>query len=268
MGRSLFQTVTGLEKSRSTTSRNMVSYDRHPNEIEQIYKILGGGGSLSEDQFTKLQTYTTRLKENAMIDPMTGLLNKAAFNSGLEELIAHNRRLEKDNKDISNLTLAYIDGNEFKSINDKYGHQVGDDIITALGNVMESTITRESDLLGRIGGDEFAAVFDNTSLEGGLFAAEKLRKAVEARVAIIEKGKKIIGVDLKNTVGEYKRINPVTVSIGIANYKETSSTLDDLKKHADKALYKSKQGGKTAVGIATKIGDGSAIIYQLPLKVA
>lgn len=138
---------------------------------------------------------------------------------------AYNRRVLNNIDDFSVVALCDID--DFKTINDTYGHDIGDRVLKTVTKTLIDN-TRGYDVVCRYGGDEFLIVFKNCSLE-----------IVKKRMEIVSK---IINNSFKNS-----NIN-VSFSVGISNYKE-GKTLDDIIKEADIALYESKNSGKCGISI-------------------
>ena len=164
------------------------------------------------------------LKELASTDPLTKLYNRRYFieiGSSLLHL-AHRDKIP--------LSLMMIDIDNFKSVNDTYGHDIGDKVIVKIATIM-NICARESDVACRFGGEEFILLLPETSQTGGVTLAQKLRKKIER--AIIE-----------SADGEFR----VTVSIGVKTLKENDD-LDTLIKGADVALYEAKESGKNRVCI-------------------
>ena len=174
-----------------------------------------------EDEVSKQE----KLKQKAEIDPLSGLLNKGAFASYVKEQLSNSDRRE-------NLYAFYIiDLDNFKKVNDTMGHMVGDKVITDVAKKIV-TVFSENDYVGRIGGDEFTAFL---KLSGeGINVGQKIIKAkAEALRTIIDE----IYTDGKHSVN-------ITSSIGVSVYPKNGVTFEELYKHADTALYKSKNGGK------------------------
>ncbi len=127
------------------------------------------------------------------------------------------------------LSCMMIDIDNFKHVNDTYGHIVGDEVLRGIGQLFnEEGIFRREDVCGRFGGEEFVVILPATSARHAVNPAEKLRVTVE-------------GKEFRNTDGETFR---VTVSIGIAELEESEESIEDLLNKADMALYKAKQTGK------------------------
>jgi len=167
----------------------------------------------------------TRLKKSleyyASKDPLTDLYNRRYFTK-ISESIFH---LAKRNH--SKFSILMLDIDNFKRINDTYGHKVGDDVIVALSNVLQQH-SRSSDIVCRFGGEEFILLLPDTDKEGAFVIAQKIRKLVE---------------ELKVADGISFR-----VSIGVSELDiENDRTIEDVIKRADDALYSAKNSGKNRV---------------------
>lgn len=181
----------------------------------------------SKDEVGKLQKELESARREALIDPLTGIYNRRGFEIQTQTILADG---ESDNRKIS---LLMIDIDHFKNINDSYGHLFGDRVLCAVANTLKSKI-KGQDALARLGGEEFAVLLPETSVQGARTVAEQIR-------ASIEKGR-IRRSNAKDEMGA------VTVSIGIADYRNELSVEEWLDR-ADKALYASKQGGRNRVTV-------------------
>ncbi|MDR2604565.1 MAG: GGDEF domain-containing protein [Desulfovibrio sp.] len=168
----------------------------------------------------KMQNDITRYKQKASTDGLTRLLNRAAFREQLEEKAACARETGKS------LALVMIDVDNFKRINDSYGHQAGDQVLCALGNLLPANL-RQEDLIGRYGGEEFILAVPGVSEEQILTVAEKLRKKTSETV-----------VD--------PALPMFTISVGCALYRH-GEDIDECIRRADMALYAAKHGGRNTV---------------------
>ena len=179
-----------------------------------------GGILLTVEDITVREELTRKLQEMAQSDPLTKLSNRRHFVEEAEKAVA--RALRYNEK----LAFLMMDIDEFKRVNDTYGHSLGDTFLTTVARVIQSTF-RSTDIVGRIGGEEFAVVMLNTSAEEAFLKAEDVRSLVE-------------GTQVEH--GNYTV--PVTISIGVAELSAEQGTLDALVASADAAMYKAKQLGR------------------------
>jgi len=170
-----------------------------------------------------------RLEELATMDGLTGLLNKRAMlEVGAQKLQAAKRFNRR-------LSVLVTDIDFFKKVNDTYGHDVGDIIIKGLGDVLKR-MKRNTDAVGRFGGEEFVVICEETDAAGAMMLAERVREELE-RTAFHPRG-------LLSPDGSGPLSVKVTCSIGVATFPESGTTWDELFKAADEALYASKRGGR------------------------
>ena len=164
-----------------------------------------------------------RLSRESLIDPLTGISNRAAIEA---EAI---RALERAPRKGGAMSLLMLDLDHFKAINDRHGHAAGDRVLRAAADAWH-TVLRGRDPLGRIGGEEFVVVCADTTLEQALVVAERLREATAALL--------------------FDDVDPglrVTVSIGVAQSQRSDDTHEDVLARADAALYRAKQRGRNRV---------------------
>ncbi|MBI5264788.1 MAG: GGDEF domain-containing protein [Bradyrhizobium sp.] len=166
-------------------------------------------------------------KTAATVDPLTGLLNRRGFADACARVIEREARARRP------VTVMIFDIDHFKSINDRFGHPAGDEVLRLFANVVVSNL-RVSDLSGRIGGEEFAALLP-CSLEEGMLVSERVREAFETSGVVIEDGP----VD-------------TTVSVGVAG-GPAGTDLDVLLASADTALYQAKRSGRNRVAAAAEV---------------
>ena len=167
----------------------------------------------------ELTEANTRLAALAATDGLTGLLNHRALHERLaEEFMRANRHGQT-------LSVLILDLDHFKSINDTRGHLAGDDTLRALAGILREA-ARETDILGRCGGDECVVILPQTDAGGALPVAERIRAAIEAADG---------------------PLNTVTVSIGICSLHAGHADFATLLRCADAALYRSKAAGRNQV---------------------
>ena len=162
------------------------------------------------------------LKEIAALDGMTGLLNKSHFEANATVELERSRRYKRP------LSLVLADIDVFKSINDRFGHDVGDRVIMQIATALQDQ-KRASDMVARIGGEEFALLLPETELEGACAVAERLRQVISRQVLALPDANLA-----------------VTISVGVCQ-AQTDGTLKQLLKQADVALYAAKRDGRNRV---------------------
>jgi diguanylate cyclase (GGDEF)-like protein len=209
---------------------------RNPHEADVIYEIahfatvvalVWAAVALLERLAAQSFAYRSRLQREASTDALTGLHNRREFESGMVREMERARRMHVP------LSLAVLDIDFFKRINDQHGHDVGDVVLREVAATLQRHI-RKSDLLARIGGEEFALVMLGTQPPGAWVVLERLRKAVAA--LRIPAGGQEIGC---------------TISIGITDRVDTDFDWATLYKRADGALYEAKERGRNRVVEAT-----------------
>lgn len=171
----------------------------------------------------KLKKAYEELKILASKDPLTGVYNARSYYETCDLLIngAH-----RNNREYS---LLFIDIDYFKQINDTFGHHAGDEILKALSSAIERNL-RKSDILGRVGGEEFSIFLPDTNKEGALHFAEKIRSMAENLMPVVN--------------GNSHRI---TVSIGAASRMKHHKSISDIQRDADHAMYHAKMNGRNIV---------------------
>lgn len=161
------------------------------------------------------------MRRLASFDSLTGLLSRHAFFENATNYTS------LANRESTVFSVMIIDLDKFKSINDKYGHPAGDAVLKLFAEVVNS-VARRSDILGRLGGEEFAMLLPSTSTEEALEFSGRLHNAINK--AVLKYNDKIISY---------------TASIGLTSFDpESSDTIDDLLARADLALYQAKRAGR------------------------
>ncbi len=200
--------ITNLKKNKTTIVFNM--------NIEPIFKngVKTGYRSILEDITDK-----KRIKELSITDKLTGLYNRLKLDELMLIKIEEFRRYKVD------FSIILLDLDNFKSVNDNYGHDVGDYVLQKVGKILKENI-RITDIVGRWGGEEFIIICNNTNLENSKILAEHIRKTIEET--------------------NFDKVGNKTTSLGLAQFNEN----DDVKtifKRADDALYDAKTTGKNKV---------------------
>lgn len=168
----------------------------------------------------ELKQAKEKLLRMATTDELTCLANRRHFMERLHEEYERSRRNE------SEFTMLMIDIDYFKNINDTYGHQAGDIVLRRLSDTMKNNL-RLSDILGRIGGEEFAILLPDTEIREGMAIAERLRKKIEN-----------LGIPYNGSVLH------ITISIGASPSFNDDTGIDSILQRSDSALYKAKGMGR------------------------
>lgn len=175
--------------------------------------------------FKRMREYNERLAELASVDPLTGVSNARSYYAACDRWLLSAQRSGAMS------SVLFVDLDHFKRINDTMGHAAGDTVLRTVASTLAGAI-RRSDMLGRIGGEEFSIFLPDTPAEAAAILAEKLREAVAGLVIIAE------GRQLK-----------VTASIGIASATGADETMADIQRRADQAMYQAKAAGRNRVSM-------------------
>lgn len=208
------ESIIGIMKTGNVQKKVYEERDTEVGVVARFFNILLDN---LRAQNTKLSKSNKTLHQKAYFDTLTKALNRGGL---FEEL----------NKKFSNkrYSLAIIDIDKFKTINDTYGHDIGDIVLKELSNLISSKI-RSDDLFARWGGEEFVLILKTRDLTIAQSICEKLRIEVE-------------------NYG-FSKVKRVTVSIGVSNFKLQKQSFNDIFKNADKALYDAKNSGRNRVHV-------------------
>jgi diguanylate cyclase len=167
-----------------------------------------------------------QLREQATFDGLTGVLLRNCF------LDAAQRVLEEHHAQRTPVCVAYLDADRFKRINDHYGHSAGDAVLIGLADVLRAHV-RAHDLIGRVGGEEFAILLPDIDLAAAQYRMETVRRAVRLMVQ--------------------RPDGPMTISIGIAQSRGPGETIDALLVRADQAMRQAKETGRDRAVLDTTL---------------
>jgi len=168
--------------------------------------------------------YQRQLYAQARLDPLTQVANRRGFDDTAEASLADPRLADRP------MTLAILDLDRFKQVNDTYGHHVGDQVLTAFTDALRTHLRQETDVVGRLGGEEFIVLFTNTTLDQAVAALERFRQAVATRPLLAGE------IPLR-----------VTSSAGLTARAHPGESLATLVARADAALYRAKAAGRDRI---------------------
>lgn len=210
----IMQTAAGrrVEDLRRASEAGALGYITDPTDLELL---LARTRTLLE-----FKAYLDVCEEAAFTDHLTGLANRRRFERQLEREVTRTVRYGHP------FTLLMIDLDHFKTLNDTYGHNSGDEAIRRIGKVLREG-TRGIDLAARIGGEEFAILLVETNQQGGLEVAERLRHSI--------------------SVLQIPQAGHITASVGVAECPTSAQTAGDILHAADEALYEAKRKGRDQV---------------------
>ncbi|WKJ90575.1 GGDEF domain-containing protein [Methylomonas montana] len=193
--------------------------------MEQNQQRVESEISLVLAEVESLRKDLEKIKEESMMDALTGIPNRKAFDAALEQAVISAREQK------SPLCILMIDIDFFKKFNDTYGHLVGDKVLRYVGAALKRCL-KGRDMAARFGGEEFTVILPQTSLIGAGVIAEQIRNAIS------------MGSIKSKSNGRY--YDKVTVSIGVAQFRDNELP-NDLLQRADKVLYIAKENGRNRV---------------------
>lgn len=177
-----------------------------------------------ERDLTEHKKLQFALEDMARTDGLTGLANRQALLERANGEFSRARRYSRS------LSVIMIDIDHFKSINDQYGHAAGDQVLRQLGQQFQSRL-RDSDLMGRIGGEEFALLLPDTPKDNALYVAERMREQLNETSIALDNG-----ITLN-----------ITASFGVAAMNDDDADFNAVLHRADVAMYDAKHGGRNQV---------------------
>ncbi len=217
---------TGLKQTAEEIMYDLENKPKHYLTTKIPFRLEDGTDTsigYSTD-ITELYLLKEKLQQQAITDALTGLYNRRYFNDQCE------REFSRCIRSKSTMSIIVIDMDFFKSINDKFGHPVGDTVLREAGNIYKSCLRKEN-ILCRIGGEEFAILLTNTAQQEASILAERIRLTQE-----------------QSTIkGEWGVALKPTISLGVSTLVATDKSFNDLLSRSDRALYKAKKLGRNRV---------------------
>jgi diguanylate cyclase (GGDEF)-like protein len=204
----------------ATDKRDGSAFDTHDAAALRAFSVPASLALVAARSDTEVH----RLSFAATLDSLTGLFNRPYLDARLHQ------EVERARRGSSSLTVLLADIDDFKTVNDTYGHQTGDAVLRMVGTVLRSTV-RVFDVCARYGGDEFAILMPTSDRSTAAACAERIRQHVSATHTAVE---------------EHPHLPPLTMSIGVAVI-ESGDTPADIIRRADQCLYRAKGEGKNRV---------------------
>lgn len=239
-GLSGLETLTKIKAQAKSAQIPVIMLSASTDEDEVVASLeLGAGDYVIKPYVAKvllarirtairLKEKTAQLEYLAKTDFLTSMNNRGSFFELSSNAISLANRAEQP------LVVAMFDIDLFKQVNDNFGHDAGDQVLRVFGQNM-TEVFRDYDIVGRIGGEEFAVCLPNTSSGDAYIACERLRQQVEQQ-----------SINITNTDSKNIKIN-ITVSVGLVLADDDYLTIDELLKQADSALYFAKENGRNQV---------------------
>ena len=235
----------GMESYGASLEENGIDKSTLESLVEAVLKdtlsIKESSASLSYDlsesqkKIDLLQRELRTARAEALIDPLTALLNRRGLKASMEELLSGSLHLGRE------MAVLMLDIDHFKAINDTHGHMVGDKAIVAVSRILKMCVRNPGDLTARVGGEEFALILPGASEKEGYGMAEKIRKSIEK-------------IEITN-VTKRQKIGVMTISIGV-DAAPFGPDWEAMMERADKALYLSKEAGRNRT---TVFGKGAMV---------
>ncbi len=225
----LLDTKQDIDEMRVTLLQRHIKLLKEHQDLTTKFSTIEQQRNAFEDESQQLDDELTRVHLLSQTDELTQLPNRRALMQQLNNEVARVQRYG------SPLTLAIIDLDEFKPINDNFGHDAGDQVLRYFAEVALS-ILRHHDTVARYGGEEFAVLMPNTEVDGALCALKKMQSEIAGSFCRLDDGIEIAAP---------------TFSAGIALYNPGESP-EELIKRADTAMYRAKQSGRNRIEIHTK----------------
>ena len=221
---SMLRTSTAGRVEVQLSTKPLLYVDITVSTLEDHKHQTIGALALVRD-ITDRKHLEAELERLAAVDPLTGIGNRRHFDEAVERELQRRARTGKP------LSIALIDMDHLKQVNDRGGHSAGDVALQFLAQVMKRS-ARTIDVPARIGGDEFALLLTDTSAEDAAAAMERMRR------------------DLRRMTDADERLNGISISVGIATATHEANTPDAITRLADAALYRAKTGGRDRICVA------------------
>ena len=211
-----------VAKLKPRLTEVMIGTAEMKNAVDALHQKVSTG----QEEINRLRSDLERARSEALLDPMTGILNRKGFEQKLQALLGMTAEGDTSH------CLVMLDIDHFKKVNDTHGHLMGDRVIQGVGEILRSSVTEQQHAAARYGGEEFAILLPRTSLE----RSTQLAEAVRARTKAMKIRKR----------GTQEVLLEVTISGGVAAMQPGDDAAS-LISRADAALYAAKTGGRDRV---------------------
>lgn len=235
LARSVLLPLREFEKGVAHFSNENLSYRLELDNQDEIGRLARDFNTMAE----RLLAHRNELEELSIRDGLTGLYNRRELEKRLDQEAQRSRRYHRP------LSLLLLDLDHFKNVNDKYGHQAGDEVLITVSDLVQLNV-RPVDVVCRYGGEELAVILPETDEPGACAVAERIRSTVEESITTTPRGDMV----------------HVTVSIGVATFPSHGETVTTLIHAVDQALYAAKREGRNLVRIIDRSSgaDGDVIL--------
>ncbi len=211
---------------------------------QELFKITENLEAIVYEKTLELQKKNEMLERLATTDTMTNLLNIRRFREMLKSEIEKSSRMESD-PDYETFVLVMFDADHFKYYNDTFGHQVGDDVIKGVANILSACV-RKVDVVARYGGDEFILMLLETDYLSALKTCFRIRERIrdELNTQIEESIKELLGLEKVDIPEEHR----ISISMGVSKY-QFGKNMDEIINEADTGIYRSKESGRDCIHV-------------------
>lgn len=210
------------DEALATLTNNLLVETRN---MQATNAELEGSLDTAKAQISSLQEELEKVRLESMLDPLTKIRNREAFD---QEMDARIKRAETSDEP---MTLVMLDIDHFKKFNDNFGHQTGDQVLRLVASTLD-THTKETDVAARYGGEEFGVILQESDIQAAVNVADRLRLAIRAR--------ELLKRSTQETLGK------ISASFGIATYRD-GDTVASMIERADACLYAAKRNGRNQV---------------------
>ncbi|MGE3459320.1 MAG: diguanylate cyclase, partial [Kofleriaceae bacterium] len=233
---------SAMQKNRDLQAKS-VYLEEKVTELTRMKRTFINLSTELQQRNNEIDEARKRIEELSVTDELTGILNRRGFFNAARRDARRARRFE------TQMALLMLDVDHFKRVNDTYGHQAGDAALKVIAQLMTSAI-RDTDVLGRIGGEEFCLLLPDTQLEGAQVVAERIRAAVDERELDLPKVGLVkitisVGVAIDNSrQPDVQRLRRGSRPPGAPESEQGDGPLEEMIHAADAALYRAKQQGR------------------------